>query len=148
MNNRWILSLAAAGLVLAGTVGEYAQNLKVQRAAEELEGESGAILAQLPATVSVAALAAVTPFQKIGYINLETIESQWVDYQVLKGDLDKLLIIDRSDILMLRDDLNRRELLLKERQEQGAIGDSEYRAFYDRLILEAQKISHSEGGTR
>ena len=84
MNNRWILSLAAAGLVLAGTVGGYAQNLKVQRAAEELEGESGAILAQLPATVSVAALAAVTPFQKIGYINLETIESQWVDYQVLK----------------------------------------------------------------
>lgn len=79
--------------------------------------------------------------QKIGFISLDTIESQWIEYQLLKSDLDKLFRIDQRDIQNERDGILKREEKLKEQVKQGKMTDEEYQNWHTRLLRESQELA-------
>ncbi len=79
--------------------------------------------------------------QKIGFISLDTIESQWIEYQLLKSDLDKLFRIDQRDIQNERDGILKREEQLKEQTKQGKMTDEQYQNWHARLLRESQELA-------
>ena len=79
--------------------------------------------------------------QKIGFINIDIVEDKWIDYQVMKNDLDKLFILDGMDIRDLRDDIKQRNRHLEERHAQGRLSEAEYKNLSNRLLLESQKVA-------
>jgi Skp family chaperone for outer membrane proteins len=79
--------------------------------------------------------------QKIGFISLDTIESQWIEYQLLKSDLDKLFKIDQRDLQNERDGILKREEKLKEQVKQGKMTDEEYQNWHARLLRESQELA-------
>ncbi len=79
--------------------------------------------------------------QKIGFISLDTIESQWIEYQLLKSDLDKLFKIDQRDIQNERESILKREEKLKEQVKQGKMTDEQYQSWHGRLLRDSQELA-------
>lgn len=79
--------------------------------------------------------------QKVGFISLDTIESQWIEYQLLKSDLDKLFKIDQRDIQNERDGILKRDEKLKEQVKQGKMTEEQYQNWHNRLLRESQEVA-------
>ena len=79
--------------------------------------------------------------QKIGFVNVDTIESQWLEYQVLKSDLDKLFKIDAKDIQDLQSDLLKREESLRDSRAQGFIDETSYNNRRSQLFAEGKRVA-------
>lgn len=79
--------------------------------------------------------------QKIGFINLDSIEEGWIEYQVLKNEMQKLFAIDGNDIREMRNDLVQREAMLKERRSKGLINEHEFENLVARLMVEGQHVA-------
>ena len=78
--------------------------------------------------------------QKIGFINLETIELEWIEYQTLKFNLDTLFRIDEKDLNDMRQDILQRERALKKRRGEGAISEEEYQNLHQMLLMESKRV--------
>lgn len=78
--------------------------------------------------------------QKIGFVNLDTIEAGWIEYQILKRDMEKFFQVDKRDIQRLRQDIEKREGMLEERRRRGTISDRDYKNFRQYLALQRRKV--------
>lgn len=79
--------------------------------------------------------------QKIGFINLETIEAGWIEYQVLKRDMEKFFQVDRRDIQKLLEDIDQRQEMLEERKQRGSISERDYNNFREHLAFQRRKVT-------
>jgi len=79
--------------------------------------------------------------QKIGFINLETIEAGWIEYQVLKRDMEKFFQVDRRDIQNLLEDIDQRQEMLEERKQRGSISERDYNNFREHLAFQRRKVT-------
>ncbi len=78
--------------------------------------------------------------QKIAFVDVERIEAGWIEYQVLKRDLDKFLQIDKRDIQQLRQDIEKRGAMLEERKARGEINDQDFENFQRYLAIQIKKV--------
>ena len=79
--------------------------------------------------------------QKIGFVSLETIESQWLEYMQLRNDMEKLFLIDKRDIQNLQESVIKREKKLQEQRDQGQMTEEQYNNWHNQLMLESQEIA-------
>ena len=79
--------------------------------------------------------------QKIGFVDISTIEDEWIDFQLLKSDFDKLLKIDRNDIENLQESIIKREEKLKEQRAGGRMTEQQYQNWHARLVRESQEVA-------
>ena len=79
--------------------------------------------------------------QKIGFVDISTIEDEWIDFQLLKSDFEKLLKIDRNDIENLQTSILKREEKLKEQRAEGRMTEQQYQNWHNRLIRESQEVA-------
>lgn len=78
--------------------------------------------------------------QKIGFVDVKTVEAGWIEYQVLKRDLDKFFQIDVRDIQQLRKDILDRQDLLEQRKARGAVTAQEYENLRKTLVFQMSKV--------
>jgi len=82
-----------------------------------------------------------TTDQKVGFVDYDLIEDQWLEYRVFSSYRQKQHQIDMADVSMMQEDLIKRRQTLEENQNKGLIAEDEFQRRRQQLIMEAQEIA-------